>query len=267
MGRKQPTAVVEDIATYQARYEIDHFDHPTSIGVISRRVFRRQGSGPAVILIHEAPGISVSTFRIAELLANKHFTVVLPEVLDVPPPRANARTMLRICVARELGALAHGSTSAIAEWLRALADREWAATGERPVGVVGMCFSGGFALATVLNGHVGAAVMSQPALPFFWLRDLGVNPDELGRIQDRVRDGACLRALRFGLDWKSPAPRFHHLQKAFPTMEHAQVWSLNPNDHSVLARGLDAADGSKLKAALTDTITFLERSLLPAAGG
>ena len=36
----------------------------------------------------------------------------------------------------------------------------------RRVGVIGMCFSGGFALATAIDPVVGVAVVSQPALPF-----------------------------------------------------------------------------------------------------
>jgi dienelactone hydrolase len=256
------STTVEELAARQAPYTSGCFEHPTEIGMISRRVLRRERAGSAVILIHEAPGFSRSTFDLAQVLFDRGFTVVLPELLDIPP-KGGLKTVVRLCIARELGALSHGTTSPIADWLRHLADREYEASGQRPVGVIGMCFSGGFALATVLNEHVGAAVMSQPGLPFLWPRDPGVDPDELARIKDRVDGGACLRALRYRSDIRSPAARIRQLRRDFPKMEHVQIPSWNPLRHSVLANAVGPSARRELVAALNGTIDFLVRNLQP----
>ena len=51
-------------------------------------------------------------------------------------------------------------------WLRALARSEHARAGGPGVGAVGMCFTGGFALAMAAEPCLLAPVLSQPSLPF-----------------------------------------------------------------------------------------------------
>ncbi len=239
-------------------YESLPFEHETSVGVLARRVLRRPGPGPAVILIHEAPGLSATTFGIADRLAERGFTVVLPELLDAPGSMIS--TGIRLCIARELGALTRGQPGAIVDWLRGLCERESAASGFPSVGVIGMCFSGGFALATAVDSRVRAVVSSQPALPF-GLSDLGLSPRDLGLVRDNVRNGTCIRALRYRLDWKSPGPRLRRLRREIPTADVVVLPTWDPRRHSVLAAGLSAASGTPLAAALTGTVAFLEAAL------
>lgn len=239
-------------------FESGSFECDTPVGVIVRRVLRRADDGPAVILMHEAPGLSGSTFRLADLLAQRHFTVVLPELLDAPS--GAFATMVRLCIARELNALTRGETGAIATWIRGLAERESDATGGRPVGVIGMCFSGGFALATAVDPRVRAVVMSQPALPFA-LSDLGLSPDDLTRVKANVDRGTCVRAMRFRMDLRSPSFRMRRLRREIPTAETETIPTWNPVRHSVLANGLDAPAGSRLASAFDQTFRFLEDAL------
>lgn len=249
--------------TLPAGYESGAFEWPTSVGVITRRVLRRTAPGPTVILMHEAPGLADSTFGIAQRLHDDGFTVVLPELLDAPA--SWPATMVRLCIARELGALSRGETGAIVDWLRALVDREYEAAGKRPVGVVGMCFSGGFALAATYNPHVGAAVSSQPALPFS-LSAHGISPGEYDVINQRVADGTCVRALRYRLDWRSPGPRLRRLKRDMPTIDRVVIPSWNPKRHSVLADGL-AGRSPRVALEFEKTLEFLGSSLgwpLPA---
>lgn len=159
-------------------------------------------------------------------------------------------------------------------WLRALVDAEHDPARGPSVGVLGMCFSGGFALATAFNPKVGAAVLGHPALPlpvwFDRLPDLGISPDELDVLRRRLGDGACLRTVRYAWDLKSPAARRDRLVCEFPAIEHVEIETRNPNRHSVFGEALDAnGDSSRdqeLRTALTDTIKFLERELGWAGG-
>jgi hypothetical protein len=173
--------------------------------------------------------------------------------------------MMRLCIARELAALSGGKTGAIVEWLRELAKEESAANGGRPVAVIGMCFSGGFALGTILEDSVGAAVMSQPALPFpIWFgrsSDLGVSKDDLAAIKSRVGDGDCLRVLRYSRDMKSPAARFCRVVREFPAAEHREIPTTSRKDHSVLAHSATAPLGTDLEKAFSGTLAFLEAHL------
>lgn len=250
-------------------YTPRQFRRKTTRGWIARPVYRRAASGPTVILIHEMPGISETTFAIAKRLSDLDYTVVIPELMRPgsvgPKGLRMAVGMVRLCIARELGALAGGQTGAIVEWLRELAREEATANGSRQVAVIGMCFSGGFALGTILDPSVGAAVVSQPALPFpIWFgrsSDLGVSPGDLDQIKARIGAGDCVRVLRFSLDRISPAERFAHVMREFPAAEHCEVPSHEKSDHSVLAKAATAPEGTDLEHAFTGTLTFLKAHL------
>jgi dienelactone hydrolase len=239
-------------------FQSGSFECETPVGVIVRRVLRRADDGPAVILMHEAPGFSESTFRLAQLLANRRFTAVVPELLDAPAGAMG--TVIRLCIARELNALKRGETGAIATWIRGLAQRESEDSGGRPVGVIGMCFSGGFALATAVDPLVRAVVMSQPALPFA-LSDLGLSRDDLTRVKANVDAGTCVRAMRFRMDVRSPGFRMRRLRLEIPKAETETIPAWNPGRHSVLALGLEAPEGSRLASAFDQTFRFLEDAL------
>ena len=237
---------------------------------IERRVLRRPGTGPTVVLIHEIPTVTRKTVRLAELLGAKGFQVVMPVLVgrpaEKPGPRVVFGAVAKLCVSREFAALAVGETGAIVDWLRALIRHEHDPARGAAVGVIGMCFSGGFALATTLDPLVGAAVVSQPGLPFpIWfdrLRDIGLSSGDLDDVRERVGAGSCLRGLRYSSDVKSPVARFDRLKCEFPEMETVQIQTGNPNKHSVLGDALDAPDDSPLCDALNGTLGFLERRLL-----
>jgi dienelactone hydrolase len=66
---------------------------------------------------------------------------------------------------REFTPWAADRSSPIVDWLRALAREVHAECGGKGVGAVGMCFTGGFALAMMTEPSVVAPVLSQPSLP------------------------------------------------------------------------------------------------------
>jgi dienelactone hydrolase len=259
--------------TPPADYVQRPFSHDTSRGVLERQVYRRADSGPTVILMHEAPCISARTFAVAGALSERHYTVAIPELMREgsfgPTALRRAIGFASFCVAHELSAFSTGKTGAIVEWLRALAREESGLSGDRPVAVIGMCFSGGFALGAIMDPTVGAAVMSQPALPFPLTkrrkRDLGVSPADLEAIERRIGEGAPLRIMRYTLDAVSPKERFDRVVQTFPACGRREVPSAMKKDHSVLANAVDAGDGTELRLALDETLAFLDRHL--AASG
>ncbi len=257
--------------TPPAEYVRRPFSHDTSRGILERQVFRRADSGPTVILIHEAPCISARTFAVADRLAQRHYTVAVPELMNEgsfgPAALRRAIGFASFCVAHELSAFSTGKTGAIVEWLRALAREEAALNGDRPVAVIGMCFSGGFALGAITDPAVGAAVMSQPALPFPFTparkRDLGVSPADLDAVERRIGDGARLRIMRYSVDSASPRERFDRVVQTFPACERREVPSAKKKDHSVLANSVTPGADHDLRLALDETLAFLDRHLAP----
>ena len=94
-------------------------------------------------------------------------------------------------MSREFATWATGRTSPVIVWLRALAREVHEQCGGPGVGAVGMCFTGGFALAMMVDDRLVAPVLSQPSLPLrhrarAQAADLGLSPADLQRVQERV---------------------------------------------------------------------------------
>ena len=64
-----------------------------------------------------------------------------------------------------------------------------------------MCFTGGFALAMMVDEAVIAPVLSQPSLPFGITRrhkaDVNLSDADLARVRERAASGVCVLGLRF----------------------------------------------------------------------
>jgi dienelactone hydrolase len=174
-----------------------------------------------VIVIHEIPGITPLVAEFGRKVAERGMTAVLPDLFGTPGRAPTngyvASSMARACVNREFTVLATGRTSPVTQWLRALARREHEAAGGPGVGALGMCLTGGFALAMMVDPVVVAPVLSQPSLPLGVTgrhrRDLGISPTDLGVVKRRVDDGTCVIGLRFSGDRLSPAERFGRLRE------------------------------------------------------
>ena len=90
---------------------------------------------------------------------------------------------MQVCVAREVTKLAD-PTSPVVRWLRPLAASAYRECGGPGVGVVGMCFTGGFALATALEPSVVASVVSQPAMVTSIAYEVPRGRSNLGEVPD-----------------------------------------------------------------------------------
>jgi dienelactone hydrolase len=165
----------------------------------------RRGAGPAVVVIHEIPGITPQVVAFADEVVDAGFTVVLPELfgtLGEPMTGPNvAKVLPRLCVSREFTMLATGRTSPVAVWLRSLARSLHAEVGGPGVGALGMCFTGGFALAMMVDDAVAAPVLAQPSLPFAIGKrraaDLNLSPADLLAVRQRAAAGCQVLGLRY----------------------------------------------------------------------
>src|SRR5579863_7894035 len=138
---------------------------PYSAGGITHDIYR-SGSGPAVIVISEIPGMTPNVIGFAKRVRDLGFTAVLPHLFGEPgkPPSAGytLQTLAKLCVSKEFTGMAMGHAGPVMSWLRALARSEHERCGGPGVGVVGMCFTGGFGLAMAVDDAVIAPVLSQP---------------------------------------------------------------------------------------------------------
>jgi dienelactone hydrolase len=168
----------------------------------------RKGSGPGVIVIHEIPGITPAVIAFAEEVVGRGFTVVLPSLFGREEAPATGREALRsiakICVSSEFSMFARGRTTPVATWLRSLARELHAELGGPGVGAVGMCFTGGFALAMLADAPIAAPVLAQPASPAplgkARAADLGLSPADLESVKSKVAAGCQVLGLRFQQD-------------------------------------------------------------------
>lgn len=242
-------------------------------GPWTRQVFRR-GEGPAVIIMHEMPGLHPLVLRFADRVADAGMTVFLPSLFGTPGkplsiPYALGEIAKSICIRREFDVWSSDRSSPIVDWLRALARKAFAECGGRGVGALGMCFTGNFALAMMTEPAVIAPVMAQPSLPSAALSKskrsaLGVSPAELGCARERFEaEDLSLIGLRFKGDRLSPSERFDRLRAEFG--RRFEAIELNDADakpaevppHSMLTIHLDDRPGTPTKNAEKRVIEFL----------
>jgi dienelactone hydrolase len=173
----------------------------------------RAGSGPAVVLMPEMPGISPDVLRFARWVRDAGFTVHVPSLFGTdgarPTEEAGREVVRRACVSAEFRAFAGGGTSPVTAWLRGLARRAHAECGGPGVGAIGLCFTGNFALTMALEPAVIAPVVNHPSLPLDDPAGLEIGDADAGAVRDRIaRDGLKVLAYRFDNDRWCTGRRF-----------------------------------------------------------
>lgn len=250
---------------------------PFTGGGLTHDVYRK-GEGPGVVLIPEMPGIHPGVLALGNHLVDNGFTVASPSLYGTPGAAALRPaalvTLARGCVAKEFAAFATNRSRPVSLFLRALARDLNERTPGKGVGVIGQCFSGGFALAAAVDDSVLAPVLSQPSLPLALTpaqrRDPGLSEEELRVIERRAADeGLCAMGLRFSEDRMSPRDRFRTLKDrlgdAFEVIE-INSGPGNPGGFSRMAHGvltdqLREYDGHPAYEARKRMVEFLRSRL------
>jgi len=133
-----------------------------------------EGPWPAVVVVHEAFGVTAVMRRQAERLAEAGFLALMPDLFSAGGARR--------CLASTFRTLAAGEGRAFVdvESARRLLVGRSDCTGR--VGVIGFCMGGGFALAAASRGFDASSV------------NYGMLPADL----DGVLDGACPIVASYG---------------------------------------------------------------------
>jgi dienelactone hydrolase len=202
-------------------HDFSTFHFPAD-GSTSRLVYRK-GKGPAVILMHELPGMIPECVDLARRIADAGFTVYLPLLFGQPDKSISFPKMVayavQLCISQEFYCFAKHRSSPITDWLRALCRKAHQDCGSKGVGVIGMCLTGGFVLSLMADDSVIAPVISQPALPFGLTAShkaaLGISPEDLEVTKSRAKKGVPLLALRYSEDAISPPEKFKTLRHEF----------------------------------------------------
>jgi dienelactone hydrolase len=244
----------------------------------STRTVYRAGSGPGVVVMSEMPGITPNVAAFAQRVVDAGFTVAMPTLFGEPGREMSTpyvvKSLTQGCISHEFTTWALNRTSPIIDWLRALARDLHEQCGGPGVGAIGMCFTGGFALAMAVDDTMLAPVLSQPSLPFAGgkarMQALGLSDADLATVA--ARDELCVLAMRFTGDRAVPAERFQHLRDVFGdrliAIEIENRKGRNPHDlpraaHSVVTEHLVDEPGHPTKEALDRVLTFFHDRLTP----
>jgi dienelactone hydrolase len=240
------------------------------------------GSGPAVVLMPEMPGISPDVLRLARWVRDAGFTVYVPSLFGIdgayPTVEGGTEVVRRACVSAEFRAFAGGGTSPVTAWLRGLARQAHSECGGPGVGAIGLCFTGNFALTMALEPAVIAPVVNHPSLPLDDPAGLEISDEDARAVRDRIaRDGLKVLAYRFDDDRWCTGQRFAAYQALLGDAFDGRVLpgsSANTSPppffgdvvgspHSVVTAHLVDEDGHPTLKARDEIIAFLTDRLSP----
>ena len=255
------------------RYDSTEFEHEG----LTRRVFTR-GEGPGIVVMTEVPGIYDSVIEFADRLVDEGYRVYLPDLIGEAGKPFSAgyalSSIARACIAKEFHVLATRGSSPITIWLRALARKAHADCGGPGVGCIGMCLTGNFGLAMMVDESVMAPVLSQPSLPFpFGAKRkaaLHISDADLEIVKERIEKRGCkVLGLRFTGDPMCPPERFETLRQEFGDgFEGIEIDSSagNPHGnpamaHSVVTKDLVDEEGHPTRMALDRVMSFFAERL------
>ncbi|WP_418959496.1 dienelactone hydrolase family protein [Streptomyces tritici] len=239
------------------------------------------GSGPAVVLMPEMPGISPDVARFARWMREAGLTVYVPSLFGVdgahPLAEAGEAIARRACVSAEFRAFAGGGTSPVVSWLRGLARLAHEECGGPGVGAVGLCFTGNFALSMTLEPAVIAPVVNHPSLPLDDPGGLELGAEDAAAVAERVaRDGLKVLAYRFENDRWCTGRRFAAYRALLGDAFDGRVLpaeSANPSPppffrdvvgcaHSVVTAHLVDRDGHPTVRARDEILAYLAERLV-----
>jgi dienelactone hydrolase len=275
--------------TFMPPHPLPDFDplldfHPRAITLDGvTKTVQVAGTGPAVIVMAEMPGITPHVARFARWVRDAGFTVYLPSLFGrdgaLPGPEESVAVFRRACVSAEFRAFAANEASPVTQWLRALARLAHQQCGGPGVGAIGMCFTGNFALGMMLEPAMLAPVLSQPSLPLENPGATGIAAETLAAVRRRLeREDLTVLAYRFQGDSWCRAQRFAAFAEALGERFVARELpdnAANPeppafykhvvaSPHSVVTAHLIDEAGQPTRAARDEILAFFAARLKPS---
>jgi dienelactone hydrolase len=244
------------------------------------KVVHVAGSGPAVIVMTEMPGISPHVARFSRWVRDAGFTVYMPSLFGrdgaLPSAEEGTAVFRRACVSAEFRAFAANESSPVTRWLRSLARLAHGECGGPGVGAIGMCFTGNFALTMMLEPSMLAPVLSQPTLPLDDPAGIEMASEELLAVRDRLeQEDLTVMAYRFAGDRFCKAQRFAAYSEVLGDRFIARVLpdsaanadtapffeQVVASPHSVVSAHLIDEAGQPTIAARDEILSFFARRL------
>jgi hypothetical protein len=236
-----------NVRAMERRSELPFESHRVTAGDIAHDVHLGPSRGPGVLLLHELAGLTDNTIQLAERITEAGFTVAVPHLFGRARGKGSYVTgavgLVGRCIAREMSLLARNQPERGTAWLAEAA--RWLgqkSDSPRGVAVIGMCATGAFAMAAVLDPRVGAVVGSQAALPLLRPGSWAIPGGD-----HQLSDGETgVMALRFRRDAKSAKRRFVRLPDLVGETTTSRI--KGPDDPSLPAcdRGIEVWDGDRL---------------------
>jgi len=261
---------------------LEDFDHREITLDGATKVVHTAGSGPAVIVMTEMPGISPHVARFSRWVRDAGFTVYMPSLFGrdgaVAKVEEGVAVFQRACVSAEFRAFAANRSSPVTQWLRSLARLAHREGGGPGVGAIGMCFTGNFALTMMLEPSMLAPVLAEPTLPLDDPAGLEIAPEELTAVRERLeREDLTVMAYRFEGDQFCGAERFAAYSRALGDRFIGRALpdsAANPDTapffkdvvaspHSVVTAHLIDEAGQPTLAARDEILSFFAHRLTP----
>jgi dienelactone hydrolase len=230
--------------------------------------------GPHVLLLHEAPGFSRETIRLAQTIAGAGYRVDAPLLFgQYGESKSGSGRSIEACRSGFIHCWS-GDATPLIEFAR---DQLLPSLDDDGKGfvVIGMCFTGNAATQMLADDTLAKAikgvVMSQPAMPLpltrGMMRDVGISGPQMATIAKR---GIPILAFRFTNDCISPAERMTEFKRLLG--EQITVFVIDsspgnparipPNAHAVLTQELDVSDPKHpTQEALRRVMAFLDARL------
>jgi dienelactone hydrolase len=245
--------------------ELDGFEHfAFDTGRSDRagggeRIVYRRGKGPAVVLIHELPGMTPECVELARKIADEGFTVYMPLIFGEPNENYGLTPLMRPCVWKEFSVLSKNGKSPAADWLRALARQAHAEQGGKGVGAIGMCFTGRFALSLMMDPEMIAPVLCQPASSYSHSAP-GIPLEEWENAVKRSKnENIPVLGFRFTGDPLCRKERFDAMREGFG--ERFKAVEVEGSGHSVLTMDFKSMGEPERKRIWSALVGFLSERL------
>jgi dienelactone hydrolase len=259
--------------------DIEGFDSYELGSDDDRRVVYTSGGAdrPAVVLLHELPGMVPECIDLARHLSGPHdghdgYQVHMPLLFGTPGESPSLLNMARYawCMRREIHLFKSGTTSPITAWLARVVDEATSRSGSERVAVIGMCLTGGLVFGLLTHANVRAVIASQPSAPSGIFseakkRDLGLSEDDL---RDNFGTGKPIMALRYRDDWRCPRLKMEGVADAAGVtlpqppdnaiqdvqLGNIRVVDIPGKEHAVLTLSLHADTYTEVRKFLWDNL-------------
>lgn len=222
MPVKQP----RNIDTYNDPYFFEDGD-------IGHWVYTK-GEGPAVLVMHELPGLTPACRKLCDTIADAGYKVYLPLMFGKPEVFSVVGNLARVCVSKQFRLFAKNDSSPIVAYMKALGRKAHAECGGPGIGVIGMCLTGNFSLSLFADDHVLAPIMAQPSMPFKGMDQLHTSDEDLAAAKAHAAElgPSSILGFRYKGDPMCGAAKFERLQAelgdhfeghAYPGRKHSTL--------------------------------------------